>query len=220
MSEIKILVVDDQRLIRDGIASLLDIQEGLTVVGTAENGKIAVQMAEELLPDIVLMDIRMPVMDGIVAAGEIIKKGLDCQIIMLTTFDDDEYIIKSLKAGAVGYLLKDIQPEDLAGAVKMACQGIYQLSSSVTGRLVGKLRNNKDNNLRVNAEKRIENLSYREREVLQKIADGLTNREIADILCISEGTVKNHVSRILSELDLRDRTQAALFVIKNRIELC
>jgi DNA-binding NarL/FixJ family response regulator len=222
MSEIKILVVDDQRLIREGIASLLDLQKDLNVVGTAGNGKIAVRMAEEFKPDIILMDIRMPVMDGIVAVREVVKKKLDCQVIMLTTFDDDEYILRSLQEGAVGYLLKDIQPDDLAGAIRMASQGIYQLSSSVTGRLVGRINKGRicdENKILKEIPEKLGNLSDREKEVLKNIALGLTNREIAESLFISEGTVKNHVSRILSELQLRDRTQAALYVIKNRITL-
>jgi RNA polymerase sigma factor (sigma-70 family) len=227
MEEIKILVADDQRLVREGIASLLSIQDGIKVIGTADNGKKAVEMAESLKPDIILMDIRMPVMDGILAAREIQKKGILSQIIMLTTFNDDEYIIKSLQAGAVGYLLKDIPPLDLGDAVKMAHKGVYQLSSAVTGRLVGKLEDFKQDRHPVAEEetqtnreeafKAVQRLSERERAVLKQIAHGKTNREIADTLFISEGTVKNHVSNILATLDLRDRTQAALFVIKNKI---
>ena len=138
---------------------------------------------------------------------------------MLTTFDDNEYILKSLKAGAIGYLLKDIPPEDLVGAIKMAFQGIYQLSSAAAGRLVGKLdqENPEDHVLLQNAKSIIWKLSEREREVLKSIAKGLTNKEIADALFITEGTVKNHVSNILASLNLRDRTQAALFVIKSKI---
>jgi RNA polymerase sigma factor (sigma-70 family) len=219
MSDIKVLVVDDQRLIREGIASLLGIQKGLHVVCTAGNGKAAIEMVDKYLPDIVLMDIRMPVMDGICATREILKRGMKCQIIMLTTFDDNEYILKSLQAGAVGYLLKDIPPEDLAGAIKMAYQGIYQLSPGVTGRLVGRLdqENPEEHALIKDVESIVKKLSEREKEVIKQVAKGLTNKEIADVLCISEGTVKNHVSNILTALHLRDRTQAVIFVIRNKI---
>ena len=137
---IKLLIADDQSLIRDGIASLLSLQENITVAGTARNGEEAVRKARDLKPDVILMDIRMPVMDGIAAADEIIKKGYCSRIIMLTTFDDDEYIIKSLKAGAVGYLLKDIPEAELAQAVKLAYQGIFQLADSAAGKLVGKYK--------------------------------------------------------------------------------
>jgi DNA-binding NarL/FixJ family response regulator len=219
MADIKVLVVDDQRLIREGISSLLNIQRGLKVVGTADNGKDALEAVERVVPDVILMDIRMPVMDGITATREITRRGLDCQVIMLTTFDDDEYIIKSLQAGAVGYLLKDIPPEDLAGAIRMATQGIYQLSPTVTGRLVGRLSDDQslDDSGRQDATRLLGELSDRERDVFKQVAGGLTNREIGDALCISEGTVKNHVSNILTALNLRDRTQAALFAIKYRL---
>ncbi|MBN2351239.1 MAG: response regulator transcription factor [Spirochaetales bacterium] len=217
MGDIKVLVVDDQRLIREGISSLLNIQHGLKVVGTAGNGRDALEAVERTDPDVILMDIRMPVMDGITAAREIIQRGCNCQVIMLTTFDDDEYIVRSLQAGAVGYLLKDIPPDDLAGAVRMAHQGIYQMSPGVTGRLVGRLKPGapEEGPIRKQADELLAGLSERERDVLKQISKGLTNREIADVLCISEGTVKNHVSNILTALNLRDRTQAALFVIKN-----
>ena len=211
-NKIKVLVVDDQRLIREGIASLLSLQEGISVSGTAENGKDAVGISMELQPDVVLMDIRMPVMDGIAAAEEILKKGYCSKIIMLTTFDDDEYILKSLKAGAVGYLLKDIPEKDLAQAVKLAYQGVYQLSPSAAGKLVGNI-NRENNDISESDSDNIEiikTLSEREKDVLAEIADGLTNREIAEKLFLSEGTVKNYVSNILTALDLRDRTQAAL----------
>ena len=216
-NSIKLMIVDDQSLIRDGIASLLSLQDNITIAGTAANGEEAVKKAKELKPDVILMDIRMPVMDGIAAADKIIKNN-DCRrIIMLTTFDDDEYIIKSLKVGAVGYLLKDIPEAELAQAVKLAHQGIYQLADSAAGKLIGNITGNPA--VSINEEDKeileiINNLPEREKDVLSEIAKGFTNREIAATLFLSEGTVKNYVSNILTSLDLRDRTQAALIAYR------
>ena len=208
MSDVKVLVVDDQRLVREGIASLLSIQEGMSVVGTAVDGQEAVEKALALAPDVVLMDVRMPVMDGIEATFQIRRKLPGCQVLMLTTFDDEEYVVKSLQAGATGYLLKDIPAADLAQAIRLIRAGIYQLSPSVAGKLVGQL----GVKARPTAPPPPEHdLTERELEVLRLIAGGATNREIAVALVVSEGTVKNHVSNILSRLGLRDRIQAALY---------
>jgi DNA-binding NarL/FixJ family response regulator len=211
MNDVTVLIVDDQRLIREGIASLLKIQEGIDVVGTAVNGAEAVEKAVDLCPNMVLMDVRMPVMDGIVATAEIRAKVPDCQVVMLSTFDDDEYIVKSLQAGAIGYLLKDIPAADLAQAVKLAHAGIYQLDPSVAGKLVGKLPAVPKVGEGKPAAAPEHDLTDRELQVLRLLATGATNREIADKLVVSEGTVKSHVSSILSRLGLRDRTQAALY---------
>ncbi len=210
MSEVTVLIVDDQRLVREGIASLLDIQDGLRVVGQAVDGQEAIAQALSLRPDVILMDVRMPVMDGIVATGQITRQLPDCRVIMLTTFDDEEYVIKALRAGAVGYLLKDIPASQLAQAVQLAHAGIYQLEPSVAGKLVGRL----DSLTAAPAPAApppAPGLTERELEVLHLIGTGATNREIADRLVVSEGTVKNHVSNILSRLGLRDRTAAALY---------
>jgi len=209
---VTVLVVDDQRLVREGIASLLDIQDGIRVVGQAVNGQEALEKALALCPDVILMDVRMPVMDGIVATAQIHRQLPGCQVIMLTTFDDEEYIIKSLRAGAVGYLLKDIPASQLARAVQLAHAGIYQLEPSVAGKLVGMLSNLQPERSLLPAPAPLQSdLTERELEVLRLIGTGATNREIADRLVVSEGTVKNHVSSILSRLGLRDRTQAALY---------
>jgi len=210
--DVRVLVVDDQQLIRDGIASMLDVQEGVVVVGTAKNGQDAIEQAVSLKPDIVLMDIHMPIMDGIEATEKLRRQLPDSQVVMLTTFDDESYIIRSLQAGACGYLLKDIPVDDLAQAVKLAHTGMYQLAPEVAGKLVGNL------NI-VNQSKTLEpaeiDLTKRELEVLNLIARGATNREIAEQLFVSEGTVKNHVSNILNRLGLRDRMQAALFAVEH-----
>jgi DNA-binding NarL/FixJ family response regulator len=213
MSDVTVLVVDDQRLVREGIASLLEIQEGVRVVGQAVNGAEAIEKALSMCPDVVLMDVRMPVMDGVAATDRIRRQLPACQVLMLTTFDDDEYILKSLQAGAVGYLLKDIPASQLAEAIRLAHAGIFQLGSSVAGKLVDML-----GNVSTAAPTPVplalpfqHDLTDRELEVLRLLGAGATNREIADKLVVSEGTVKNHVSSILSRLGLRDRIQAALY---------
>ena len=213
---IRVMLADDQRLIREGIASLLSIQDGLEVVGTAVNGADAVAQAVELRPDIVLMDIQMPQMNGIEAAAHLLKKLSDCRVLMLTTFDDEEYVVKALQAGAVGYLLKDLPAADLAQAVRMAHAGIFQLDPSVAGKLVGVLNSIERRSEQKKSAQSFD-LSPREFEVLKLLADGATNREIADSLVISIGTVKNHVSSILGQLDLRDRIQVAIFAREHGI---
>jgi DNA-binding NarL/FixJ family response regulator len=215
MNEVTVLVVDDQRLVREGVASLLELQEGVRIVGQAVNGQEAIAQAVALQPDVILMDVRMPVMDGIAATIEIRRQAPGCQVIMLTTFDDDEYIIKSLRAGAVGYLLKDIPAAHLAQAVRLAQAGIYQLEPSVAGKLVGMLGSGQPEPLSAGSGFLEHDLTERELEVLRLIGTGATNREIADRLVVSEGTVKNHVSSILSRLGLRDRTQAALYAYEH-----
>lgn len=236
---VRVLVVDDQQLMRDGLASLLSIQEGIEVVGTAADGQEAIDQALRLQPDVVLMDVRMPVMDGITATGHLRRQLPACQVLMLTTFDDEEYIVKALIAGASGYLLKDIPSHDLARAIQLAHRGIYQLEPTVAGKLVGTLTNSVSSTTQNNpalpgrhtesaAVKGVSaksnhtftvpddmrDLTEREMDVLRLIATGATNREIAEKLYISEGTVKNHVSNILNCLGLRDRTQAAIYAIE------
>jgi DNA-binding NarL/FixJ family response regulator len=197
MSDVRVLVVDDQELVREGIASLLGIQPGLTVVGTASNGVQAVEAAESLAPDVVLMDVRMPEMDGVEAVGVLRRTAPACSVVMLTTFDDEEYVVQALQAGAVGYLLKNLPAAELADAVRLAHAGVAQFDVSVTGHLT--------------APRGTRDLTTREVEILRLVAAGSTNREIAGRLYLSEGTVKNHISRILTRLGLRDRTQAALY---------
>ncbi len=214
-ADVQLLVVDDQQIIREGIASLLDIQPGVTVVGMAQNGQEAIDQVERLLPDIVLMDIRMPTMDGIAATQQIRRQWPTCQVLMLTTFDDDEFIIKALQAGACGYLLKDIPAKDLARAVQLAHAGIYQLAPEISGKLVGTFANLHAQSKASSAQEH--GLSEREMDVLRLIVTGATNREIAEQLFVSEGTVKNHVSNILSQLGLTDRTQAAVYALEHNM---
>jgi DNA-binding NarL/FixJ family response regulator len=212
--DINVLIVDDQQLVRDGISALLDLQEGISIVGSAGDGEEALEFINSQEVDIVLMDIRMPVMNGIEATQKIKEKHPSIRVIMLTTFDDEEYIIQSLQAGACGYLLKDIPTQDLAQAVKLAHSGIFQLSSTALGKLVDEdlirlpQSDNKDNRI-------LSQLTEREIQILNLIATGASNNEIAEKLFISEGTVKNHVSRILAALQVRDRVQAAILALQN-----
>lgn len=201
---VRVLVVDDQRLIRDGIASLLSIRPGIAVVGTAADGRDAVAKTLELEPDVVLMDVRMPEMDGVEAVAVLRGRAPECRVVMLTTFDDEEYVVQALRVGAHGYLLKDLPAEELAHAVRLAHAGVTQLDSSIARHLTTALPSPGP------AQAPAVPLSPRETDILRLVAQGHTNREIAARLYLSEGTVKNHVSRILTRLALRDRTQAAL----------
>ncbi len=213
---VRVLVVDDQQLMREGIASLLRIQDGIEIIGTAANGQEALERAVSMQPDVILMDVRMPVMDGVVATEQVRRQLPDCKILMLTTFDDEEYVIEALRVGASGYLLKDIPAHDLAQAVQAVHRGIYQLDPAVMSRIMASLTGLKHAESPVPVPPAPGSLKHagltdREIEVLRLIAQGATNREIAETLVISEGTVKNHISNILSRLGLRDRTQAAIY---------
>lgn len=210
---IRTLLVDDQYLIREGIASLLELEDEIDVVGMAENGKDAIAQALKLKPNILLMDVRMPEMNGVEATAKIKQALPTCQIIMLTTFDDEEFVVQSLLAGACGYLMKDIPPKDLAQAIKLAHAGVFQLAPEVAGKLIGSLQNKSHP---TSPQPQIEtSLTARELEVLKLLAKGKTNKEIAKTFNLSEGTVKNHVSNILMRLELRDRTQAAVYAVEN-----
>ncbi|WP_325053061.1 response regulator transcription factor [Thermomonospora amylolytica] len=196
-----VFVVDDQDLVREGITALLGLQPGIEVVGSAGDGAEAVEAIVAARPDVVLMDVRMPGLDGVAATAELRRRAPECTIVMLTTFDDDEYVTGALRAGAVGYLLKNLPAADLARAVRLAHAGVAQLDSAIVIRLAAGLHGSA----------MLTPLTPRETEVLRLISAGATNREIASRLYVSEGTVKNHISRILQRLGLRDRTQAALY---------
>lgn len=219
---VRVLIVDDQQLLRDGLVSLLKLYDSIEVVGTAANGQEAIEQALALTPDVILMDIRMPVMNGITATAEIHKKLKDCKILVLTTFDNDEYIVKALMNGASGYLLKNIPAQDLARAIELTHHGIYTLEPSIAGKLVEAIKNttpSPPNAPELGRDQSIANVDLTEREwdVLRLIASGASNREIAEALVISEGTVKTHVSNILGRLGLRDRTQAAIFAREHHL---
>ena len=210
---VRVLIVDDQQLMRDGIASLLKLQDGLEIVGMAANGQEAVELAASQQPDVILMDVRMPVLDGVAATEQIHRQIPACKILMLTTFNDEAYVLEALQVGASGYLLKDLPARDLAQAIQAVHRGIYQLDPTVADQLKALLSRAQTAREQPGALKAIDeaDLTERELEVLRLIARGATNREIAETLVISEGTVKNHISNILGRLNLRDRTQAAIY---------
>lgn len=207
---IRLLLVEDQTILRHGLRRLLDTQPDLQVVGEAENGQQAIDYVEQFQPDIVLMDVRMPVMDGVTATRLIGERFSQPKVLVLTTFADDEYVAQAMQFGAIGYLLKDTPAEDLANAIRAAYKGYTQFAPGLFKKVFAHppapLMSSKADSAGVLAE-----LTPREREVLSLIATGANNREIAEILCITEKTFKNHVSSILSRLNLRDRTQAAVF---------
>jgi DNA-binding NarL/FixJ family response regulator len=207
---VRVLVVDDQALMRDGLASLLSLEHGITVVGTASNGEEAVKQVIALRPDVILMDVRMPVVDGVAATIQIRRDFSDTPILMLTTFDDDAYVLAALRAGANGYLLKDLPAADLAQAIRAAHGRIYQLDPTIAAKLVATLVP-PPTVAATPPNPPIAELTEREREVLRLVSTGATNREIADALFIGEATVKSHISNILGRLGLRDRTQAAMY---------
>lgn len=204
---IRILLVDDQRLMRDGLRTLLELEPDLAVVGEVGNGQEAVQIYADLQPNVVLMDIRMPVMNGVEATERLCQDWPDAKIIILTTFDDDEYVFDGIRAGAKGYLLKDVSGEELATAVRAVAGGSALLGSSVAQRVLAQFAGLAPAK---SATALPEPLSDRELEILQLIAEGLSNPEIAARLFLAEGTVKNYVSNILQKTNTRDRTQAVL----------
>ncbi|RSK26059.1 DNA-binding response regulator [Bacillus sp. HMF5848] len=214
---IKLLVVDDQILMRDGLATLLNLQEGVEVIGTASDGAEALQKAKKLQPDIVLMDIRMPGTNG-VEGTRLIRAALPhIKILMLTTFKDSELIIEALQEGASGYLLKDMPTDTIVQAIKTVEAGGVVLPEDVTEKMLKELKQTSGHTPNVSLPQppdEVNELTERERDVLRLLGEGLNNKEIANELFITEGTVKNHVSHIISKLYLRDRTQAALFAVK------
>jgi DNA-binding NarL/FixJ family response regulator len=209
---IRILLVDDQALVRAGFRMILDAEPEMEVVGEAADGREAIDQVRLLQPDVVLMDIRMPELDGLEAARRILsgpEEENTAKILMLTTFDHDEYVYEALRAGASGFLLKDTPPEQLVGAIHVIAQGEALLSPSVTRRVISEFV--KGNGPKPQAQfPRLKDLTARELEVLMSIARGLSNAEIATALFVSETTVKTHVARILMKLSLRDRVQAVV----------
>ncbi|MGW6954267.1 response regulator [Streptomyces sp. PAN_FS17] len=214
---IRILLADDQRLVRAGIRSILDDEDDLHVVAEAADGHAALAACRELQPDIVLMDIRMPGMDGLEAARRIAadQQLAAAKVVMLTTFDLDEYVYGALRAGATGFLIKDTEPAELIQAVRVAVRGDALISPSVTRRLIAEFANRPDRNRR--PDPRLDALTAREREVMQLIAAGHTNDEIAAQLVVSPLTAKTHVSRIMAKLGARDRSQVVIMAYEYRM---
>ncbi len=209
-SPIRVLLADDQSLVRNGFRLMLEQQPDFSVCGEAADGAEAVRLAERLRPDVVLMDIRMPHLDGIAATERLVRAGIG-RVLVLTTFDVDDYVIDALRVGASGYLLKDVEPEDLVAAVRAVAAGDLPLSPTVLRRVVAAYVDNG----RRPSDTRLERLSEREREVLVLLGQGLTNAEICERLVVSMPTTKTHVANVLAKLTVRDRVQAAIFAHRN-----
>ncbi|MFE3602266.1 response regulator [Streptomyces sp. NPDC059096] len=213
---IRVLIVDDQVMVREGFSVLLNAMPDIEVIGEAVNGREAVRQVAVLRPDVVLMDIRMPELNGIEATREIVAADATAKVLVLTTFDLDEYVYQALRAGASGFLLKDASARQLADGVRVVASGEALLAPTVTRRLITEFSKLSDTP-RGPAMARIGELTERETEVLVLIAQGLSNAEIAEHLVVAESTIKTHVSRILVKLGLRDRTQAAVFAYEARL---
>ncbi|WP_329254633.1 response regulator transcription factor [Streptomyces sp. NBC_01478] len=216
---IRVLIADDQMMVREGFSVLLGAMPDIEVVGEAVNGRDAVERVRELAPDVVLMDIRMPEMNGIEATREIVAADSAAKVLVLTTFDLDEYVYQALRAGASGFLLKDASARQLADGVRVVAAGEALLAPSVTRRLITEFSKLSETPRLMPAAHQgtYGDLTERETEVLVLIAQGLSNGEIAERLVVAESTIKTHVSRILVKLGLRDRTQAAVFAYEARL---
>lgn len=211
---IRVLLVDDQSIIRQGLKVLLELEPDLEIVGDASNGQLAIQQAADLHPDVILMDIRMPGMDGVAATRSICQQFPAIKVLVLTTFDDEQYVAEAMRVGALGYLLKDTPSEELAAAIRAVYKGYAQFGPGIWQKMIAQVGHKSPSTASVESHTLppgLLELTPREREVLCLIATGSSNREIAQKLFISEGTVKNHVTNILNRLNLRDRTQAAIF---------
>ncbi|MEU0840159.1 response regulator transcription factor [Streptomyces sp. NPDC005962] len=221
MTNIRVLIVDDQMMVREGFSVLLGAQPDIEVVGEAVDGREAIAQVAALRPDVVLMDIRMPVLNGLEATREIVAADADAKVLVLTTFDLDEYVYQALRAGASGFLLKDASARQLGEAVRVVAEGEALLAPSVTKRLIATFSQIGESVLlgegRPGPQERLDELTERENEVLVLVARGRSNAEIAEHLVVAESTVKTHVSRILVKLGLRDRTQAAVFAYEARL---
>jgi DNA-binding NarL/FixJ family response regulator len=213
----RVLIADDQALVRAGFRMILDAEDDLDVIGEASDGAEAVRLARELRPDVVLMDIRMPELDGIEATRRVAELGTDppVRVLMLTTFDLNEYVYEALRAGASGFLLKDVPPEQLAAGIRIVAQGEALLAPSITKRLIQEFA--RATPAAPTPPKGLDELTARELEVFKLVARGLSNAEIAQELIVSETTVKTHVARVLMKLDLRDRVQAVVLAYESGV---
>jgi DNA-binding NarL/FixJ family response regulator len=210
MNKIPVMLVDDQALFREGLRAVLSAQPDFEIIGEAANGAAAVQLARQLEPRVILMDLRMPQLGGVEATRRIRAAQPECQVIVLTTFDEDEEVFDALRAGAAGYLLKDVAPEKLGDAIRAAARGESFLQPSIAAKVVAEFNRLSSARPASIRPALCEPLSERERQVLQQLAAGKSNKEIAAALKLAEGTVKNHLSNIFGKLGVLDRTQAAL----------
>jgi DNA-binding NarL/FixJ family response regulator len=211
---IRVVIADDQLLVRTGFRLILEGEADIEVVGEAEDGAQAVEAAQNLSPDVVLMDVRMPNLDGLEATRRVNEQGVRCRVLILTTFDLDDYVYESLRSGASGFLLKDAPPEDLVRAVRTVAAGEALLAPSVTRRLIEEFTTRPTP---LKAPKALDSLTERELEVLKLIARGLSNAEIAELLFLGETTVKTHVGRVLMKLGLRDRVQVVVLAYESGV---
>jgi DNA-binding NarL/FixJ family response regulator len=211
-----VLIADDQALVRAGFRLILEAETDLEVVGEAADGRAAVAAAQQLKPDVVLMDVRMPDLDGIEATRRLVSGGSSAKVLMLTTFDMDEYVYESLRVGASGFLLKDVPPEQLVAGIRAVASGEALLAPSVTRRMIEEFVRRPRNAAR-QAPRELDRLTAREREVLVLMARGLSNAELAQKFVVSEATVKTHVAHVLAKLGLRDRVQAVVFAYESGV---
>ncbi|MEU6589675.1 response regulator transcription factor [Streptomyces sp. NPDC046881] len=214
---IRILIADDEALLRMAFSTVLEAQPDMAPVGEAADGNQAVHLARELRPDVVLMDVRMPGTDGIAATQQVIRVSPRSRVLILTTFDLDEYAFAGLNAGASGFLLKNTRPEELLTAIRSVAVGDAVVSPRITRRLLEHLRPRIPDGSSADRDERLSRLSAREREVLVQVGRGLSNTEIAATLYLAEATVKSHLGRILHKLELRDRIQAVIFAYESRL---
>ena len=208
--KIKVLIVDDHQVVRQGLRTFLELQEDILVVGEAGDGQTAVEMVRQLNPDVVLMDLVMPRLDGISATRQVKSLGSDVKVIALTSFTEDDKVFPAIQAGASSYLLKDVSPDDLVEAIRAVYRGEARLHPDIARKLMEQVAHQSA----PSSESHVENLTERELDVINLVAQGRSNQEIAKELVISEKTVKTHVSNILSKLQLEDRTQLAIYAIK------
>ena len=216
MDKIRVLIADDHSLVRKGLKQILELEKDFEVIGQAADGRQAIEMTTSLKPDVVLMDINMPIINGLKAIKMLKKNNTSARIIVLTIHEDKEYLLETIRMGAAGYIMKDAEVEHLIEAIKMVYRGKIYIQSNLTSDIIKEF-DSLPNSAVIN--KADENgLTQRESEVLMLISEGLSNREIADTLYISEKTVKNHVSNIFKKLDVCDRTQAAIYAIKHNLK--